>query len=59
MCIIAYKPKGQALPSKETLQMCWNNNEDGAGYMFANDGRVWISKGFATFDKFYSVIFAF
>ena len=54
MCIIAYKPKGQALPSKETLQMCWNNNEDGAGYMFANDGRVWISKGFATFDKFYN-----
>ena len=55
MCIIVYKPKGQQLPSKRTLQTCWNNNPDGAGYMFPNDkGRVSIRKGFMSFHEFYS-----
>jgi len=40
--------------SKETLQTCWNNNKDGAGYMFAKNNQVMIKKGFLTFDAFYN-----
>lgn len=46
MCIIAIKEKGVAMPDLETLNNMWNNNPDGAGYMFPFDGKVHIRKGF-------------
>lgn len=56
MCIIVSKKKGVAMPSKETLRICFDNNSDGAGYMFAKDGNVYINKGFMDFDSFYQSI---
>lgn len=53
MCIIVYKPENTQMPSKKTLKNCWNNNDDGAGYMFPLDNRVIIKKGFMTFKDFW------
>ena len=44
MCIIVYKPVGIDLP--DTLEDCWNNNNDGAGYCYFNGDRVILKKGF-------------
>ena len=53
MCIIAYKPEHVNFPGKKTLRRCFDNNDDGAGYMFADGREVHILKGFMTFDKFW------
>lgn len=50
MCVIAVKPKGVNLPSEETLKKMWDNNSDGAGYMYNLDGKVHIKKGFMKFE---------
>lgn len=56
MCIIVVKPKGIELPSEEILKNCFDNNKDGAGYMYWNPnkissekGAIVIRKGFMTF----------
>jgi|GEM_PF-3366500 len=46
MCVICIKPSGVKLPEKTLLQKCWTSNPDGAGYMFAEKGKVRIRKGF-------------
>lgn len=56
MCIVVCKPKSIKLPAKETLEICFRRNPDGAGYMFAKDGMVHIKKGFMTFEKFYKAL---
>lgn len=53
MCIIAYKPIKEKIPTRDRLKTCFNNNDDGAGYMFAFNNCVMIRKGFKTFDDFY------
>lgn len=50
MCVIASKPAGIALPSEETLEAMWFTNPDGAGFMYAADGRVHIEKGFMKYE---------
>ncbi len=52
MCIIVYLPAGAGMDRK-TLQTCWDANPDGAGYMFARDGKLIIRKGFMDFEKFW------
>jgi hypothetical protein len=52
MCIIAYKPENVKMPEYETLRTCFENNDDGAGYMFAYGGKVRIVKGLMTFSDF-------
>lgn len=54
MCIAIYKPAKIEL-SEETLQNCWDNNDDGAGYMFSWNNELVIRKGFFSFDDFYSM----
>ena len=44
MCIIAAKPAGIALPNAETIETMWYANPDGAGFMYAHDGKVVIEK---------------
>ena len=53
MCIIATKPKGIFI-SKETAKNCFDNNPDGAGFMFSNDDRLFIRKGFFDFNRFWA-----
>lgn len=52
MCVICVKPSGIELPDMDTFRAMWNNNRDGAGFMYAHEGRVFINKGFMKFDDF-------
>ena len=53
MCIIIAKNKGVDYPSKQILKNCFDNNSDGAGYMFLKDNQVHIRKGFMNFEDLY------
>jgi predicted glutamine amidotransferase len=44
MCIIAVKPAGIKL-SEDTIRNMWDNNDDGAGFMYADRGKVRVVKG--------------
>lgn len=48
MCIIAYSPKGTAIPSATRRTNMFNRNPDGAGFMFPVNGHVHAEKGFMT-----------
>lgn len=48
MCIIAVKNKGVKLMSDDTIKTMFNNNSDGAGFMYAHNGRVIVNKGYMT-----------
>ena len=52
MCIIAVSKRGVRQPSLEQLQNMFDNNPDGAGYMYARDGKVHIHKGFMNWEDF-------
>lgn len=53
MCIAMNSPKGTT-PTKDALKTSFENNPHGAGFAFAQDGKIIIEKGFMTFDSFYS-----
>ena len=53
MCIIVYKPAGVALPPRETLKNCFDNNPDGCGYMLRTRNGIEIDKGYFNFNEFY------
>jgi len=46
LCIIAIKPSGVKMPNVKTIENCWYNNPDGAGFMYATGSYVHIEKGF-------------
>lgn len=52
MCIIAAKPAGVKMPAQETIRRMWYSNRDGAGFMYAADGKVRIEKGFMKLSDF-------
>ena len=52
MCVIAYKPNNIAFPSDTILKNCYENNPDGAGFMYAYKGEVHIQKGYETWEAF-------
>lgn len=52
MCIIAAKPAGVKMPDKKTIERMWYGNPDGAGIMYADKGKVRISKGFMKLSEF-------
>lgn len=56
MCIVVYKPKDKKMPSEQTLRQCFNRNPDGAGYMFPEDNRVIIKKGYMNFKALYQAV---
>lgn len=49
MCIIVAKNKGYNLPKKDILKTCFENNGDGAGFMYVLDNKVIIDKGYMSF----------
>lgn len=51
MCIAIYKSEGVTL-NESTLENCWDANSDGAGFMYAEKGKVVIEKGFMTYEAF-------
>lgn len=52
MCIAIFKPQGKII-DKERLKNCWDSNDDGAGFMYAENGVLYVKKGFMRFDDFY------
>ena len=52
MCIIAAKAKGVAMPDDQTIENMWYGNSDGAGFMYAENGKVYIRKGFMEYGQF-------
>ena len=56
MCVICVKPTNTLFPSKETLQNCFFNNDDGAGFMYTFQDKVHIQKGLMTFESFWNCL---
>jgi len=52
MCIAILKPKNRQV-KKATLKRCFESNPDGAGFMYAKDKKLYIEKGFMSFNAFY------
>lgn len=52
MCIAIFKPAGAPLPTTEALQNSFDNNPDGAGFMYLQDGNVRICKGYMAWSDF-------
>lgn len=52
MCIIVAKNKTNRLPSKKELEYCFDYNHDGAGFMYTDNGKVIIDKGYMTKKDF-------
>jgi DNA-directed RNA polymerase subunit RPC12/RpoP len=45
---------GKDIPTKDTLQHCFNGNPDGAGYAYLTEKDTWqVKKGFMDFDSFW------
>jgi predicted glutamine amidotransferase len=51
MCIIVLNTKENL--SKELMQECWQANNDGAGLMYALDGKLTIFKELKNFNTYY------
>lgn len=56
MCIIMVKPKGVLLPDKNIFKNCFDNNPDGAGFMYTYKNQVFIKKGYNNVDDIYNDI---
>ncbi len=55
MCLaILKKPEGHV--TKKRLGRAWATNNDGAGFMYASDGELWIQRGFFKFTEFYTAL---
>ena len=52
MCIIVAKNKRDRLPTKKELEYCFEYNHDGAGFMYTDNGKVIIDKGYMTKEDF-------
>ena len=52
MCVIAIKPKGTDFPEDGLFTALWERNPDGAGFMYADHGKVCIRKGFMRLPEF-------
>lgn len=53
MCVICIKPEGVEEPDKEDFRDMFISNSDGAGFMWVQDGKVHVRKGFMKFDDFW------
>ena len=56
MCVICVSGKGIQQPSEKTILTMFNNNNHGAGYMFARRGRVHIHKGYDNLQDYLQAI---
>jgi len=49
MCIIVLKPE-KVILTRDQLRVMWDTNPHGAGFMYANGGKVHVVKGLMTLD---------
>ena len=53
MCIIIAKNKTDRLPTESELKTSFTKNSDGGGFMYVDNGKVIIDKGYMNWEKFY------
>lgn len=53
MCWLAFIAKDKEGFTKQEYNNAWNNNSDGGGYMYAKDNKLFIEKGFVSFEDFW------
>jgi glutamine amidotransferase len=51
MCIIAAKAAGVDWPGKKAMQNCYENNPQGAGLAWADEGGLQVSKGYFNWGR--------
>ena len=56
MCIICVSPAKTRQPSVKTIRTMFEENPHGAGYMYARNGMVHISKGYMNIDDFLNAL---
>lgn len=56
MCIISVSEIGVDIPTREIIEEMWVSNRDGAGFMYAANGKVYIRKGFMVLEDFLTAI---
>ena len=56
MCIICVSPAGVRQPTPTAIRTMFRRNPHGAGYMFARNGKVTISKGYMFVEDFLAAI---
>lgn len=56
MCCICISPKGVRQPTKAILKAMFKANPHGAGVMYTKRNRLYIRKGFMTFDEYWDFI---
>lgn len=52
MCVIIAKDKNDRLPNVKELKQCFDYNNDGAGFMYTDNGKVIIDKGYMNWNSF-------
>ena len=52
MCIIIAKTKTMRLPTETELRNCFSRNPDGAGFMYVDNEKVVIDKGYMDVNTF-------
>lgn len=52
MCIAIMSPENEVIPHAHLVES-FNSNPDGAGFMYAEDGELYIKKGFMTYEDFF------
>ena len=52
MCVIISKEKSARIPTIEELKNCFERNSDGAGFMYVNNNKVVIDKGYMSYKSF-------
>lgn len=52
MCIIAIKRADIPMPDEKILKTMFDNNSDGAGFMYYYNNKVIIQKGYMTYESF-------
>lgn len=56
MCVICVSKKGVRQPKEKEIVDMFNTNPHGAGYMYARNGKVYISKGYMTITDYINAI---
>ncbi len=51
MCVIIHKPKNVTI-EENILRMCWDKNSNGAGFMYSEDNKLIVKRGYMKFKRF-------
>ena len=53
MCVIIHKPANISIDDT-ILRLCWDANKDGAGFMYSDNGKLIVKRGYMKYKRFKS-----